>query len=310
MKKMLFPALLLCGMGLTVVGCKKDVSVNADGKEVVAVDNMDDANAIIEFNNGLIEKSSKNRSNLERVVRYLGSMDAFIAGQTPVLIPPITMPSMSKLAEAPDALGKNKEAVKTLVADSTKKIDDIKKKTDELVTYIKAEDYKDDKGAKAQTYKAEIMKLIDDYYVTEDKLSAILQPIADGAEETILKDHPLKDYILGSKKVLTLSQNITTAVTDQYNEDVYDIPAIKKQYDVLEKEIKANTAKEFKVSDASLQSKKGYYESFNKEGDNFLATLRKVLREAETSKTITEGQASEIQNGYQNIVSRYNNFVD
>lgn len=310
MKKMLFPALLLCAMGLTVVGCKKDASVNADGKEVVAVDNMDDANAIIEFNNGLIEKSSKNRSNLERVVRYLGSMDAFIAGQTPVLIPPITMPSMSKLAEAPDALGKNKEAVKTLVADSTKKIDDIKKKTDELVTYIKAEDYKDDKGAKAQTYKAEIMKLIDDYYVTEDKLSAIIQPIADAAEETILKDHPLKDYILGSKKVLTLSQNITTAVTDQYNEDVYDILSIKKQYDVLEKEIKANTAKEFKVSDASLQSKKGYYESFNKEGDNFLATLRKVLREAENSKTITEGQASEIQNGYQNVVSRYNNFVD
>lgn len=307
---MLFPALLLCGMGLTVVGCKKDASVNADEKEVVAVDNMDDANAIIEFNNGLIEKSSKNRSNLERVVRYLGSMDAFIAGRTPVLIPPITMPSMSKLAEAPDALGKNKEAVKTLVADSTKKIDDIKKKTDELVTCIKSEDYKDDKGAKAQTYKAEIMKLIDDYYVTEDKLSAIIQPIADGAEETILKDHPLKDYILGSKKVLTLSQNITTAVTDQYNEDVYDIPAIKKQYDVLEKEIKANTAKEFKVSETSLQSKKGYYESFNKEGDNFLATLRKVLREAETSKTITEGQASEIQNGYQNIVSRYNTFVD
>src|SRR5690606_18878677 len=98
MRKILFPALLLCGMGLTVVGCKKDVSVNADGKEVVAVDNMDDANAIIEFNNGLIEKSSKNRSNLERVVRYLGSMDAFIDGQTPVLIPPITMPSMSKLA--------------------------------------------------------------------------------------------------------------------------------------------------------------------------------------------------------------------
>src|SRR5690606_335141 len=141
-------------------------------------------------------------------------------------------------------------------------------------------------------------------------LTAIIQPIADGAEETILKDHPLKDYILGSKKVLAQSQNIATTVVDQYNEDVYDIPAIKKQYDDLEKEIKANTAKEFKVSDASLQSKKGYYESFNKEADSFLATLRKVLREAETSKTITEGQASEIQNGYQNIVSRYNNFVD
>jgi hypothetical protein len=56
MRKILFPALLLCGMGLTVVGCKKEASVNADGKEVVAVDNMEDANAIIEFNNNLIQK--------------------------------------------------------------------------------------------------------------------------------------------------------------------------------------------------------------------------------------------------------------
>lgn len=310
MKKILFPALLLCGMGLTVVSCKKDTNVTADGKEVVAVDNMDDANAIIEFNNGLIEKSTKNRSNLERVVSYLEGIDAFMAGKTPVLIPPIAMPNMSKLKDAPDALGKNKEAVKTLVDDSTKKIDDIKKKTDELVTYIKAEDFKDDNGAKAKAYKAEIMKLIDDYYVTEDKLTAIMQPVADGAEETILKDHPLKDYILGSKKVLVLSQNITTAVTDQYNADVYNIPAIQKQYDVLEKEIKANTAKEFKVSETSLQSKKSNYENFNKETENFLATLRKVLREAETSKTITERQASEIHNGYQNVISRYNNFVD
>ncbi len=310
MRKILFPALLLCGMGLTVVGCKKEASVNADGKEVVAVDNMEDANAIIEFNNNLIQKSSKDRSNLERVVRYLEGMDAFIGAQTPILIPPVTIPSISKLAEAPDALGKNKEAVKTLIADSTKKIDDIKKKTDELVTYIKAEDYKDDKGAKAQTYKAEIMKLIDDFYVTEGKITTILQPISDGAEETILKDHPLKDYILGSKKVLAQSQNITTLVTDQYNEDVYDIPAIKKQYDSLEKEIKANTAREFKVTEATLKSKKVSFESFNKEADIFLATLRKVLREAETSKTISVAQATEIQNGYQNVVSRYNNFVD
>ncbi|RRA95712.1 hypothetical protein [Paenimyroides viscosum] len=84
MRKILFPALLLCGMGLTVVGCKKEASVNADGKEVVAVDNMQDANAIIEFNNNLIQKSSKDRSNLERVVRYLEGMDAFIGAQTPI----------------------------------------------------------------------------------------------------------------------------------------------------------------------------------------------------------------------------------
>ncbi len=154
------------------------------------------------------------------------------------------------------------------------------------------------------------MKLIDDYYVTEGKITTILQPIADGAEETILKDHPLKDYILGSKKVLAQSQNITTLVTDQYNEDVYDIPAIKKQYDSLEKEIKANTAREFKVTEATLKSKKVSFESFNKEADIFLATLRKVLREAETSKTISVAQATEIQNGYQSVVSRYNNFVD
>lgn len=310
MRKIVLPALLLGAILTSVVGCKKETTVDANGKEVVVVDDMNEANEIIEFNNNFIQKSEKNRSYIDAIDRYVDRLQNFIDGKSHVAIQPILIESLRNELKAPDALGKNKDEIQTLVDDFSKKFETIKKKTDELVAYVKAEDFKDDNGAKAKTLESELLVLVDEYYATQDKISAVLQPIADGAEVTILKDHPLKDYIINSKKALLLSQTVSNTVGEQFNSEKYDFATIKKQYEDLEKVAKTNSEKEFKVSDTSLKYKKDSYERFNKQIETFLGTMRKVMRDAEKSNAFTENQVDEVFNGYENVISSYNTFVD
>lgn len=310
MKKILFPAFMVVAISFTTVSCKKNTTTTADRKEVVAVDNDKDANAIIEFNNSLLEKRERRASTLTRISSYLEGVEDFIAGNRPVLIPPIGMIDISKAVDAPDALGKNKDEVTKLVEESKVKYDAIKAKTDELVAYIKAEDFKDDNSAKAKTLKAEIIKLGDEYTAIENKINTIMSPIADGAEEIILKDHPLKDYIIGSKDVLNKALKLEETLNNQITSNKFDMAAFRKQYAELETAVKTNTAREFKVEDASLTSKKGYYESFNKAGEEYLGEVRKIMRAAETAGKFTPEHSEDIYNAYEGLLRSYNNFVD
>ena len=309
MKKIVSTALFAATITLTTLSCKKETTTTADGKEIVAVDNAEDANAIIEFNNSLLDKRDRRASTLTKISNYINNLPNYIAGKTPVLIPPVAMIDMSKAVEAPDALGKNKDEVKTLVATSKEKFDALKKKSDELIAYVKAEDYKDDNSAKATALIAEITKLAEEYNANEKKLSGIMTPIADGAEAIVLKDHPLKDYIIGSKGVLNDSEKLLDAIDNQVISNKFDIATFKKQYTDLEAVVKANAAREFKVDDASYSNKKGFYDSFNKKADDFLGTVRKIMRDAESSGKFTEQQAEEVYNAYDNLLSNYNNFV-
>lgn len=310
MKKILVSVLLGAAMVSTVTGCKNETKTNAEGKETVAADNAEDANAVIEFNNNLLQKREKRNSHILRIGSYIDRVDDYISGRTPVLIAPIAVMDMSKIGEVPDAVGKNKEQLKKWMEDSETSYSDIKKKTDELAAYLKAEDYKDDKGTKAMTLKEEITKAVADYRTAEEKINKVMQPIADGAEELILKDHPLREYIIGNKKVFAGAENLTALVNSQFEAGNFDAEAVKKAYSSLETDVKTNKDREFKVTEKVYESKKGYYDSFNKEAESFLGTVRKVLRDAESARKFTEQQVNEVNTAVEDLLSRYNNFVD
>lgn len=310
MKKILVSVLLGAAMVSTVTGCKNETKTNAEGKEIVAADNAEDANAVIEFNNNLLQKREKRNSHILRIGSYIDRVDDYISGRTPVLIAPIAVMDMSKIGEVPDAVGKNKEQLKKWMEESETSYSDIKKKTDELAAYLKAEDYKDDKGTKAMTLKEEIAKAVADYRAAEEKINKVMQPIADGAEELILKDHPLREYIIGNKKVFAGAENLTALVNSQFEAGNFDAEAVKKAYSSLETDVKTNKDREFKVTEKVYESKKGYYDSFNKEAESFLGTVRKVLRDAEPARKFTEQQVNEVNTAVEDLLSRYNNFVD
>lgn len=310
MKKILVSVLLAAAMIPTVTSCKNDTKTDAEGREIVAADNAEDANAIIAFNNDLLQKREKRNSHIGRIGSYIDRVDDYISGRTPVLIAPIAVMDMSKIGEVPDAVGKNKEQLEKWMEESETSYSDIKKKTDELAAYLKAEDYKDDKGTKATTLKKQIAKAVADYRTAEEKINKVMQPIADGAEELILKDHPLREYIIGNKKVFAGAENLTTLVNSQFETGNFDAEAVKKAYSSLETDVKTNKDREFKVTEKVYESKKGYYDSFNKEAESFLGTVRKVLRDAEPARKFTEQQVSEINTAVDDLLSRYNNFVD
>ncbi len=310
MKKILVPVLLIAAMTFSVTSCKKETKTAADGNEIVAADNAEDANAIIEFNNNLLQKREKRNSHIVRIGSYIDRVDDYISGRTPVLIAPIAVMDMSKIGEVPDAVGKDKEQLEKWMKESEASYTGIKKKTDELAAYLKAEDYKDDKGAKARILKEEIVKAATGYRAIEEKINKVMQPKADGAEELILKDHPLREYIIGNKKVFAGAENLTVMISRQFETGNFDAEAVKKAYSSLEAVVAANKEREFKVTEKVYESKKGYYDNFNKEAESFLGTVRKVLRDAEPSREFNEQQVNEVNTAVENLLSRYNNFVD
>jgi len=310
MKKILISVLLGAAMVAAVTSCKNETKTNAEGKEVVEVSNAGDANAIIEFNNNLLQKRERRNAHIVRIANYIDRVDDYISGRTPVLIAPIAVMDMSKTGDVPAAVGKDKEQLEKWVEESASKYGVIKEKTDELAAYLKAEDYKDDKGAKATALKEEIAKSVTAYRDIEEKINSVMQPLADSAEQIILKDHPLREYIIGNKKVFAGAENITTMINGQFESSSFDAAAVKKAYNSLEADVKTNSERVFKVEDKAYETKKGYYDNFNKEAESFLGTVRKVLRDAEPSHKFTEQQVSEVNSAVEDLLSRYNNFVD
>lgn len=310
MKKILISVLLGAAMVAAVTSCKNETKTNAEGKEVVEVSNAGDANAIIEFNNNLLQKRERRNAHIVRIANYIDRVDDYISGRTPVLIAPIAVLDMSKTGDVPAAVGKDKEQLEKWVEESASKYGVIKEKTDELAAYLKAEDYKDDKGAKATALKEEIAKSVTAYRDIEEKINSVMQPLADSAEQIILKDHPLREYIIGNKKVFAGAENITTMINGQFESGSFDAGAVKKAYNSLEADVKSNSERVFKVEDKAYETKKGYYDNFNKEAESFLGTVRKVLRDAEPLHKFTEQQVSEVNSAVEDLLSRYNNFVD
>lgn len=95
---------------------------------------------------------------------------------------------------------------------------------------------------------------------------------------------------------------------DQYSNEALDVAALKASYAEVEK-ISNSLKKDFSVKDTNYASKKGYYEEFAKEIQEYLGTLRKNLRTIESNERIGLDQVESIGRAYDSAISKYNNFV-
>ncbi len=303
MKK--FPILFVALASLFLTSCK-----SGDKAEDVSI-NDTSANEIIETNNKLIDLSKSQLGNIDRVINYTENVEGKISGRSLVLIP-LTLFNMSfnseKLETIPAAFGKQKDSIQIYFEKTKEKYSSIVSKTDELKSYMSAEDYKDDKGEKAKKITADINKLVDEYFASNNSLFRLTQPIADQAEEHILKDHPLKDYIIDAKVAIKNVEGSYDEIVNQYNNESVNLEALKSNYSKLEA-IYKKMNREFKVDDTSYSNKKGYYENFTKEIDEFMGSLRKAQRDIESKKKIEIRTVEEVESAYDDIISKYNNFV-
>jgi len=307
MKKIIF-ALAVVGAFLT--GCNSNGS-KANGADEVG--GKDQANEIIGFYNDALEASRNyNKNVIERGVDYLEDADEYVQktlknnwASNPVLVDTYHDFGDKSKATPSDAFGDKKEVIAKDFSELKKHAEEVKKLLSEVESHLESEDFKDDKGAKFAELKQKAQAEIEAFQQVRTKLFGEMDSIVEKAEGIILEDHPLKENILSSKKLLAVAGEFIDEVVAQSEAEKVNVDKLDAAYKAIETQL-ANNQK-IEVKDASAKSN---YERLNKEGEDYLGALRKFIRDTKEKKKFDQNGFNQVDSAYQSLVSAYNSFVN
>lgn len=307
MKKIIF-ALAVVGAFLT--GCNSNGS-KANGADEVG--GKDQANEIIGFYNDALEASKNyNKNVIERGVDYLEDADEYVQktlknnwASNPVLVDTYHDFGDKSKATPSDAFGDKKEVIAKDFSELKKHAEEVKKLLSEVESHLESEDFKDDKGAKFTELKQKAQAEIEAFQQVRTKLFGEMDSIVEKAEGIILEDHPLKENILSSKKLLAVAGEFIDEVVAQSEAEKVNVDKLDAAYKAIETQL-ANNQK-IEVKDASAKSN---YERLNKEGEDYLGALRKFIRDTKEKKKFDQNGFNQVDSAYQSLVSAYNSFVN
>ena len=307
MKKIIF-ALAVVGAFLT--GCNSNGS-KANGADEVG--GKDQANEIIGFYNDALEASRNyNKNVIERGVDYLEDADEYVQktlknnwASNPVLVDTYHDFGDKSKATPSDAFGDKKEVIAKDFSELKKHAEEVKKLLSEVESHLESEDFKDDKGAKFAELKQKAEAEIEGFQQVRTKLFGEMDSIVEKAEGIILEDHPLKENILSSKKLLAVAGEFIDEVVAQSEAEKVNVDKLDAAYKAIETQL-ANNQK-IEVKDASAKSN---YERLNKEGEDYLGALRKFIRDTKEKKKFDQNGFNQVDSAYQSLVSAYNSFVN
>jgi hypothetical protein len=146
------------------------------------------------------------------------------------------------------------------------------------------------------------------FFTVGENIVTKIKPATEAAEEIILKDHPMRDYIVSSKSVMNDLDAVMDILDKQYTQGFNEAEAQKK-YNELEKAVGVNTKKEFDVKGQQYAYKKTLFENFNKRATEFLDKYRKLIRDSKSSNQIPDSNIQEISSAYDSVLNSYNSFV-
>lgn len=307
MKKIIF-ALAVVGAFLT--GCNSNGS-KANGADEVG--GKDQANEIIGFYNDALEASRNyNKNVIEQGVDYLEDADEYVQktlknnwASNPVLVDTYHDFGDKSKATPSDAFGDKKEVIAKDFSELKKHAEEVKKLLSEVESHLESEDFKDDKGAKFAELKQKAEAEIEAFQQVRTKLFGEMDSIVEKAEGIILEDHPLKENILSSKKLLAVAGEFIDEVVAQSEAEKVNVDKLDAAYKAIETQL-ANNQK-IEVKDASAKSN---YERLNKEGEDYLGALRKFIRDTKEKKKFDQNGFNQVDSAYQSLVSAYNSFVN
>ena len=307
MKKIIF-ALAVVGAFLT--GCNSNGS-KANGADEVG--GKDQANEIIGFYNDALEASRNyNKNVIERGVDYLEDADEYVQktlknnwASSPIFIDTYHDFGDKSKATPSDAFGDKKEVIAKDFSELKKHAEEVKKLLSEVESHLESEDFKDDKGAKFAELKQKAEAEIEGFQQVRTKLFGEMDSIVEKAEGIILEDHPLKENILSSKKLLAVAGDFIDEVVAQSEAEKVNVDKLDAAYKAIETQL-ANNQK-IEVKDASAKSN---YERLNKEGEDYLGALRKFIRDTKEKKKFDQNGFNQVDSAYQSLVSAYNSFVN
>ena len=307
MKKIIF-ALAVVGTFLT--GCNSNGS-KANGADEVG--GKDQANEIIGFYNDALEASRNyNKNVIERGVDYLEDADEYVqktlknnSASSPIFIDTYHDFGDKSKATPSDAFGDKKEMIAKDFSELKKHAEEVKKLLSDIKSHLESEDFKDDKGAKFAELKQKAEAEIEGFQQVRTKLFGEMDSIVEKAEGIILEDHPLKENILSSKKLLAVAGEFIDEVVAQSEAEKVNVDKLDAAYKAIETQL-ANNQK-IEVKDASAKSN---YERLNKEGEDYLGALRKFIRDTKEKKKFDQNGFNQVDSAYQSLVSAYNSFVN
>lgn len=270
------------------------------------------ANEIITFNNDMVKVENTHNTFIRNFMNAVDRVEKVIQTKladpsaiaiAPSFIPSVTIHKASSLKVPSNLKGDYKVWIDSL-STSFENLKNIQK---EIEVYKSAEDWKEDKGAKFEEYKKQAMAEINKNRNASEAIFKALQPEAEKAEEQILKDHPLKDQIISSRRIMDYAQKITEGTYE-----ITDFTAYKGVFEKQYKELEAlyNKNKENPITDEQYKSDNTSYVHFNDSVNEFLAKMRVIQRDLNETGKISESNFTNLDNAMQSIVSQYNSFVN
>ncbi|WP_115618892.1 DUF3829 domain-containing protein [Chryseobacterium indoltheticum] len=307
MKKVMMVALAL-SLSAASVSCKK--GMDKIGNAVLKA-GENESQAIIDFNNDFLDSYKTSSRHIENIVKYAEAAVKKSKGETvysmPVVIGSMDY-SLSKIKGIPSGFENDKTIIETDFNTYKAKRESIEKKYEELKSYITSEDYKDDKGAKAEALQKDINVEAQAFFTAGENVLTKIKPATDTAEEVILKDHPMKEFILSSKTLMTSMDSVMDVLDKQYTGGFNEAEAQKK-YDEFEKVVAINTQKVFNVKEQQYAYKKTEFENVNKKAADFLDKYRKLIRDSKSTGRIADSNINEMDSAYESVLNSYNSFV-
>ena len=203
MKKIVSSYLILA-MFVCSTSCKNGQS-KTSGATGYNNSSAEAASNIIEYTNLIVDMSNKHNDYLEDVVQGTDKVEkalknpndrfAFISVMKPAYFPAFQSPTSKVSIDKPvKELGKaDQQFFKDSVGKYQALFKTMQDNDDKLYDYIKAQDYKDDKGAKGfaliDTIRAQAVTL----YTLKSTLMKKVEVVAEESEMIMLIDSPLKD---------------------------------------------------------------------------------------------------------------------
>lgn len=294
---------------------------NTSGKKPGATEysenSAESASHIIEYTNLIVDMSNKHNSYLEDVANNTTKLEEalkhpndkyrFITINKPFSAPEFQKWNQKVKIDEPvkELSAKDQQFFKDSISKYKGLFETMKATNNRMHEYITAEDYKDDKGAKGYAIIDTLRNQIAELYTLKSAIVKKVEVVADESEQIILKDSPLKDYIIAMKKDMASIRSFIDLLGSEEKYAGIEAKA-KAQYDSLEKaqtehaQINIDNAKKAN-EDHSFQT---FYDDFHK----LLLNARKRMRDAAEKGHFESYDLESLDSDYDSLVRDYNNF--
>lgn len=204
-------------------------------------------------------------------------------------------------------LGKENQAYfKTQVAQYNAKFEKMNTDYKQLKDYLTAQDYKDDKGTKGYALIDTIRGTVQKLYTGKIVLMKKVNEIADAAEIVVLKDSPLKEYIIAMKTDMKNIRSFVDLLSDNANSYTKISARAQAGFAALETAQAKNAG--LNIENAKKANKEGDYKNFYESFHNLLLRTKKTLRDAGENGKLTSSDIEGLDSGYDGLIRNYNYF--